>query len=183
MSQIYKGTSGGGPVPPNVATTYVTDVNSPAVPAANILNVPGGSTITNNSDGVQTDGSSGSDTLTVQLTNRSLLSLSTAGAATSTQNIFVPTVSTGLTFVVSITAFDSSNNVMAGGELIGIARVTAGGVVSVIGTNDTFDESDAVLINADWDIVTDGTNLQISVTGVAGYNLNWSVLFTYDQVA
>ena len=55
---------------PSVPTSFVTDVNSPAVPAANVLNVLGGTTFINDDDGILTDGSSGSNTLTVFLTNR-----------------------------------------------------------------------------------------------------------------
>ena len=46
MSQIIKNLAS-GPVPPAVPTSFVTDVNSPSVPIANIENVKGGETTAN----------------------------------------------------------------------------------------------------------------------------------------
>lgn len=57
MSQIIKNLAS-GPVPPSVATSYVTD-SGIAVPAANILNVIGGT-------GTTTSGSGNTITITVQ---------------------------------------------------------------------------------------------------------------------
>jgi hypothetical protein len=167
-----------------VPTSFVTDVNSPAIPAANVLNVPGADTIVNNANGIQTDGSSGSNTLTIQLTNRTRVTATTSDGAGQTQtvNIFTPTAASAMTFVVAITGYDSANNEMAGGELVGIARVSGGGVVVVIGTNDTFTETDAGLMTTDYDVVTNGVMIQMQFVGVAGRTINWSAVFIYDQV-
>jgi hypothetical protein len=179
LSQIYKSLAA-GPVPPTVATSYVTDVNSPAVPAANVLNVPGGSVITNNDHGIQTDGSSGSNTLTVELTNRVSLTTTTVGAVTNVINVLTPTAGTSVTFTLTLTAYDTADNIALGGEQIGLGRAL-GGVAAVIGTNDTFDEYDAALGTNDWEIVANGASLALSVTGVAGKTLNWKAVFTYIQ--
>lgn len=183
MSQAGIINTSSGPVPPTVATSYVTDVNSPAVPALNILNVFGSDTTANDDDGIRTDGSSGSNTLTVQLTNRIRVTATTSdgGGQTQTVTIFTPTVSTAITFVVSVTGYDATNNEVAGGELVGIARRSGGGVTVVVGTNDTFDESDAGLTASDWDIVTDGTLIQAQFIGVAGRSIAWSAVFIYNQ--
>lgn len=184
MSQIYKQNSGSGPIPPTVPTSFVTDINSPAIPAANILNVLGNDTTVNNANGIQTDGSSGSNTLTVQLTNRTRVTATTSdgGGQVQTVNIFTPVAASGITFVVSITGYDAANNEMAGGELIGIGRRSGGGVTVVVGTNDTFVEKDPGLIATDYDIVTNGTLIQARFTGVAGRTINWAAVFIYDQV-
>lgn len=183
MSQAGIINTSSGPVPPSVATSYVTDVNSPAIPAANILNVLGADTTVHNANGIRTDGSSGSNTLTVQLTNRNRVISTTSDGAGQTQTvtIFTPTVSTGITFVVSVTGYDSSNNEVTGGELVGIARRSAGGVTVVVGTNDTFSEADAGLAATDWDIITDGTLIQAQFVGIAGRTITWSAVFIYDQ--
>jgi len=75
MSQAGISSTRSSPVPPEVATSYVTDSGT-AIPAANILNVPGNTTTANVSNGIQTTGSG--NNLTVQLTNRLI------GTATST---------------------------------------------------------------------------------------------------
>ena len=182
MSQFFQGVTAGS-LPPSVATTYVTDDNSPAVPAANILNVLGSDTTANDDDGIRTDGSSGNNTLTVQLTNRIKVTTTTSDGAGQSQTVtvFTPLVSSGITFIVSVTGYDSSNNEMSGGELVGVARRSAGGVTVVVGTNDTFDESDAALAASDWDVITDGTLIQIQFTGVAARTINWSATFVYNQ--
>ncbi len=183
MSQIIKDLSA-GPVPPAVPTSFVTDVNSPAIPALNVLNVIGGDTTADNANGIRTDGSSGGNTLTVQLTNRTRVTATTSDGAGQTQTVtvFTPVAASGITFVVSVTGYDSANNQIAGGELVGIARASGLGVVVVVGTNDTFDESDAALAATDWDIITNGTIVQAQFVGIAGRTINWSAVFVYDQV-
>jgi len=57
MSQITKAITSGGPIPPIIPTSFQTD-NGVAVPAANILNVLGGS-------GATTSGSGNTVTVTV----------------------------------------------------------------------------------------------------------------------
>lgn len=57
MSQIFKPLTSGGPIPPNIPTSFVTN-NGTAVPAANILNVLGG-------NGATTSGSGNTVTVTV----------------------------------------------------------------------------------------------------------------------
>lgn len=183
MSQAGIISTSSGPVPPTVPTSFVTDVNSPAIPIANVLNVLGNDTTVNNGNGIRTDGSSGSNTLTVQLTNRTSVSSTTSDGAGQTQTvtIFTPTASSGITFTVSVIGYDSANNEVCGGELIGIARSSGVGTVVVVGTNDTFDECDAGLIAVDWDIITNGTLIQIQFIGVAGRTINWNAVFTYNQ--
>ena len=183
MSQIYKTLTSGGPIPPTIPTSFVTD-DGTAIPAANVLNVDGLDSTENNSNGIFTRADPNlSNNLEVILSNRTRVIATTSDGAGQTQTvtIFTPTVSTGITFVVSITGYDSANNEVTGGELVGIARRSGGGVTVVIGTNDTFSESDAGLVTTDWDIVTDGTLIQVQFVGVAGRSIAWSAVFIYDQ--
>lgn len=182
MSQLYKDLSA-GPSPPTVATSYITDVNSPAIPAANVLNVLGNDTTANNSNGIRTDGSSGSNTLTVQLTNRIQVTSTTSDGAGQTQTValLTPAVSTAVSFTVLITGYDTANNEATGGELIGLARRSAGGVTVVIGTNDSFDDADAALSATDWDVISATPVLQMQFVGVAGRTIAWTAVFNYCQ--
>lgn len=183
MSQAGIINTQSGPPPPSVPTSFVTDINSPAIPIANVLDVFGGTVTTNNTKGVQTDGSSGSNILTVQLTNRANVTGTTSDGGGQTQNVLLltPTNNTAITFTAIITGFDSANNVAIGGEQIGLARTSAG-TVTVVGLNDTFDESDAALNTADWNVVASGGNLNMQFIGVAGRTITWRALFQYIQV-
>lgn len=180
MSQIFKDLSA-GPVPPTVATSYVTDVNSPAIPALNVLNVVGGSTTTFDIDGIRTDGSSGSNTLTIQLTNVVSGSGSTTGAVTSD----IVTFSLGATpgtfvFDLRVAAFESTTPAGAGYELFGSTRTT-GVAATLIGTPDKVVNEEAALAGANADIVVSGNNAIVRVTGVAALTLNWVVQGIYTR--
>lgn len=184
MSQIYK-SAASGPVPPAVPTQFTSDNGSVAVPVANNLNVFSRDTTANNNNGIQTVADpNGTANLYVEITNRNRVTSTTSDGAGQTQTvtIFTPVVASAITFVVSVAGYDSANNEMTGGELVGIARRSAGGVTVVVGTNDTFTETDAGLVASDYDIVTNGTLIQIQFIGVAGRTINWSAVFIYDLV-
>lgn len=179
MSQIFKPLTSGGPIPPNIPTTFTTDDGN-AVPAANILNVLGDDTIANDTDGLSTSGSG--NTVTVLLTNRVSISSTTSDGAGQTQNVVIMTPSTGtsITFRCLVSAYDALNDVAAGGEQIGLVRTLAG-VVTVVGTNDSFDESDAALAAVDWNVISSSPTLTMEFVGIAGRTLNWRALFEYTQ--
>lgn len=99
MSQFYVNSAGSTP-PPAVATSYTTDVNTPAIPALNVLIVVGNDTTDNDIDGIRTDGSSGSNTLTVQLTNRFY------GTATSTNGSNADLITFALGASTAVYRFD-----------------------------------------------------------------------------
>lgn len=184
MSQIYKPLTSGGPIPPNIPTQFNTQ-NGNAVPSANILIVNGFDSIENNNNGIITKGgvvgTGTSNEVDVVLTNRIVITASTANATPTTSNIFTPSPSTGLTFTVAVTGYDSTGNAITGGEIVGVATCSSLGVVLVVGTNDTFDEASPSLITADWKVITDGTQLQMEFTGVAATNISWTALFQYIQ--
>jgi hypothetical protein len=181
LSQIYKAVTSGS-LPPTVPTTFVTDINSPAVPAVNILDVFGNDTTINNINGIQTDGSSGSNILTIQLTNRLQGSGSTSGAVT-TDLVTFALDSTPATYVVeaNFSAFESTTPSGAGYSLFGTVRTT-GIAASLVGTPDKINNEDAALVAANADFVVSGNNLILRVTGVVGLNINWSIVGYYVKV-
>lgn len=181
MSQIYKAVTAGGLLP-SVPTSFVTDVNSPSVPIANVEKVLGGTTLTNNANGIQTDGSSGSNTLTVQLTNRVDVTATTSDGGGQTQDVVLltPASATSITFTALISGYDTGSNLAIGGEQIGLAR-TLTGTVTLVGTNDTFDESDVTLNTADWNVISTSPTLSMRFVGVTGHTIVWRALFQYIQ--
>lgn len=189
MSQIYKDRAT-GPVPPTVVAQITTDVRDntttgpgTVIPSSNNVNILGRDTIQNNDNGIRTDAdANNSSNCYVELTNRISVNLQTVGAVVQTATIMTPTNATSLTFNLTLTAYASTGDVALGGQQIGLVR-KSGGAVTVIGTNDTFDEYDAALGANDWEITNSGADLIISVTGVAGFTLNWQAVFTYVQVS
>lgn len=166
-------------MPPVVATTYVTDVNSPAIPAANILNVLGNDTTANNNNGLRTDGSSGSNTLTVQLTNRLQGTGSTIGATTADLVTFPLGATPGaFNFEIKVIGFDSATPSATGFTILGTMRTT-GVAAALVGTPDETVVEDVAMISADVDMVASGNNLIIRVTGVAGLSISWNTVSTY----
>src|SRR6185503_15175593 len=122
MSQAGMLNTAAGPVPPSVPNSFVTDVNSPSVPIANVENVFGGDTTANDDDGIRTDGSSGSNTLTIQLTNRVQGAVSTSGAVTSPIITFTPTVVGTYAFELRVAAYNETASLGAGYSIFGTAR-------------------------------------------------------------
>lgn len=183
MSQFYVNTTTPAPpLPPTVATSYVTDVNSPAIPAGNVLNVPGGQTITNNDHGIQTDGSSGSNTLTVQLSNRQT-GLVTTADATLTTILTLPMGATAGTFYVygNVQAFDAAAPAGGGYSYSGAFR-TDGATATELGTELHDEFEDPILVTADVFVSASGNNIILQVQGVAATSINWSALMEYRRV-
>ncbi len=178
MSQAGIISTSAGPVPPVVATTYVTDVNSPAIPAANILNVLGNDTTVNNVNGIRTDGSSGSNTLTVQLTNRMQGTGTTVGATTADIITFTPTVIGTYKLKFETAAYNTTSTLGAGYDVFGAVRFN--GVTSTVcGSADTIDNEEGAMSSCDIDIVVSGANAILRVTGYLAQTINWGAVGTY----
>jgi len=171
-------------MPPVVATSYITQ-DGTAAPLANQLLVNGIDSIENNNNGIITKGGVAGTTVAnrvdVVLTNRIVLNTTTADATPVLLNVLTPTASTGLTMFLTVNGYDALGNATTGGEQIAIASCSAGGVVAVIGANDTFADSSATLAAADWQIVTDNAQIQIELTGVAATSIDWVCLFMFIQ--
>ncbi len=180
MSQIYKAVTAGS-LPPTVPTSFVTDINSPAIPAANILNEIGGAVSTNNNNGIQTDGSSGSNTLTVQLTNRISGSVTTTNATPTTIASFSLGASTAVfTFDIQIVCFNATDVNGDGYFISGSAR-TDGITATLCGTPDKI-VNEEVADTADANMTVSGNNVLIVATGIVGKTHRWRVLATYIEV-
>jgi len=181
MSQAGIINTSSGPVPPTVATTYVTDVNSPAIPAANILNVIGGDTTANDNNGLRTDGSSGSNTLTIQVTNRIQGSANTVGVVTTPIITFTPTVIGTYAFEIRIAAYNETGSLGAGYALFATARFD--GVNSnLCGTADKVVNEEGAMSGANVTFTVSGANILINGVGYAAQDINWSAVGLYTFV-
>jgi hypothetical protein len=179
MSQAGIINTTSAPSPPAVPTSFVTDVNSPSVPLANIENIKGGTSTTNNSNGIQTDGSSGSNTLTIQLTNRATGSNTTAGAVTSAViTLALGAVPGVYTFDIAVAGFNAVTPAGCGFTIVGSVRTT--GAAAVLITNQAVDHfEEPALVTATAVLAVSGNNALVNVTGVAGLNIDWQATLTY----
>jgi len=183
MSQVIKNLAS-GPVPPYVATSYVTDVNSPSVPIANVENVLGGTTSINNNKGIQTDGSSGSNTLTVQLTNRFQNSVTTNNATPTTISTFPMGAVPGVyTFDINIAAFDTTDTLGTGFSVFTSVRTT-GAAGTICGSPDIIANPESATIQpATVTVSVSGNNFLIQVVGIAATTIDWNSITNYVFVS
>lgn len=169
-------------MPPNVATSYVTDVNSPAIPALNVLNELGNYTSVDNVNGIQTDGSSGSNTLTIQLTNRLTGSGTAVGAVTVDLTTFALSGSASVyRFSFLIAGKDTILGTGVGYTVEGTV-FTDGVTAVIIQTPDIDADEGAGVTGALSAIVVSGNNVILRVTGVAGQTIVYKSVGTYVVV-
>lgn len=178
MSQAGVNNTATGPSPPTVATQYTTD-SGIAVPALNNLNVFGGSTATNDTDGINTTGAG--STVTVRLSNRQAGSVKHIDVGTSTLLTFTPVDGDGTYRLRSeIAAFDQTTPSGASYELSATIIVSAG-VVSLQGTGVRIMEGNATVFDVELVDMTSPTptTAAVIVTGVAGKTINWGCVLNY----
>lgn len=176
MSQISK-QGGGTPVPP-VATSYITDKDSPAIPAANILNVYGGSSTDNDVLGIETDGSSGGNTLTIQLTNRLYGNTQTIGATTAIAFSYALPTDGNYAFDINVSAWDTIGLTGAAYKVFsGVKRVA--GVATILNPQDGFINEEASMSGCQSTITVGGGTINLQVTGLAGKTVKWVAVGTY----
>ena len=181
MSQAGINNTTSGPVPPAVPTSFVTNVNSPAIPALNVLNVLGNYSSANSDNGIRTDGSSGSNTLTVQITNRLQGSSQSVGAVTTNIITFTPTVVGTYTLEARVSAYNTTSLLGAGYSVFGTARFD--GVNSnLCGVPDTIDNEEGAMTACDINMVVSGANIIIRGTGYAAQTINWNAVSLYTFV-
>lgn len=170
------------------AQTFVTDVNSPAVPAVGVLNVVGGYTSVNNANGIRTNGSSGGNTLTIQLTNRLKGTVTTSDATPTTLVSFTLSsanlgASMGVcTLEYNIVGYNATDDEGVGYSIFGSVR-TDGASATLIGVPDKIVNEEAGQVTCDANLIVSGNAVIIQVTGIAAKTINWNCVGTYVFVS
>lgn len=179
MSQAGINNTTSGPVPPSVATTYVTDSGN-AIPAANILNVvtPGGGT-----QGIATSGAG--NTITITIDDLVLDGTGTTVGAVTADIITFPLGATPgvYTFDAKTAGFTTAGGPLGVGyTLVGAVRTTgAAAILLPSQALDSFEEG--ALSAGTFAIVVSGNNAIFRVTGTAGTTINWRTVAEYTFVS
>lgn len=183
MSQFFIGVSAGS-LPPSVPTSFITDSGT-VVPAANIVNINGSSSSTNNNTGIQVIANpTGSNNELVQLTNRFQNTVTTTDSTPTTLSSFALGATPGVyTFDTNIAAFDLTDTLGTGFSIFTSIRTT-GAAGTVCGTPDLIENAEnATILPATSTLTVSGNNAIVQVTGIAGKTIHWNSITTYVFVS
>lgn len=180
MSQAGIISTTSGPVPPTVATSYVTNSGT-AVPAANVLNVLANQSVINNNNGTTTTGSG--NTVTVILTNRQTGSVTTVDSTPTVALTFTLGAVPGVYFIEGdVVAYDLTDAAGAAYSFTSGSRTTGAAAIE-IGTQfkDLFEE--VAMAASDFTVTASGNTVVITVIGIAGKTIDWNCYLTYRFVS
>ncbi len=190
MSQIFKASSGSGPLPPTVATSYTTDVKDntivgpgTAVPSANVLQLLGGSTTQDNVNGIRTDANPNNGNIVyTELTNR----ITGSGTSTNGSTVNLATIALGGSAAVYRFRFDISGRDTGSGDGVGYdlqgTVKTDGAAATLISAPYVDNDEDASLLTATVTLTTSGNSAIVQVVGVTGRTINYKTVGYYVVV-
>lgn len=186
MSQAGILNRASGPVPPAVATSYVTQ-NGTAVPLANILIVNGFDSTENNDNGIITKGgvvgTGTSNEVDIVITNRITGTATTTDAATP-QVLY--SFSLGATpgaylIEVRLVAYNVTDAIAAGYTSFRLTK-TDGIIATDVSATPGFISEETTMTGVLAVNSVSGNNLLLTVNGLAGKTINWLALTTYNKV-
>lgn len=166
-------------IPGDVAQGYVTDVNSPAIPVDNALEVIGGTTSSYTIEGIRTDGGSGSDVLTVELTNRILAnSFTTDDTLEQLFSFDLGVIPATYIFEMHYAVYNSTLDLGAAYKVIYSLR-TDGAAATDISFTTPLNSEDTGMESIILNVSSSGNNFLTEVVGLVGSNISWTVIGTY----
>lgn len=184
MSQITKILTSGGPIPPIIPTSFVTQ-NGTAVPAANILKVNGGDSLENNTNGIITKGgivgTGIANEVDVVLTNRLQGTNQTIGATTSNIITFSPTAIGTYAFEFRLAAYNTTSLLGGSSSIFGAIRYD-GINVNICDLFDEISNDEGAMSGTDVLVIASGGSMILQGTGYGGQTINWAATGLYTFV-
>lgn len=189
MSQAGMLNTAGGPSPPNVPTSFVTD-NGTGVPAANILVMHGYDSSENNVFGITAKGGAAAgnppgtgtaNEVDYYLTNRLHGNAQTVGAVIANIITFTPPLTAG-TYKLSyqVAAYNSTDGNGAGYELEGTVVADGLGALSTQGTPVRIMNGNTTVFDVNLvDVVFSGSSIILQATGVAAKTIRWTGVLNF----
>jgi hypothetical protein len=178
MSQAGIINTTSGPVPPSVATQYVTDSGT-AIPALNILNVNGANGITVSAN------PNGSNNILITAGENTLVgTVTTIGAVTGDVITFSLGAVPGVyTFDCKIAGFAVVGGPLGSGyTIVGSVRTT--GAAAVLIQDQAVDHfEEGILIAGSAVLTVSGNNAIFRVTGTAATTIHWKAVSEYIFVS
>ena len=185
MSQAGQlNTVSNNPLPPTIPTSFTTDINSPAVPSGNILQIKGATSTDNNPNGIETVANpSLSNLLQVVLTNRAVGSITTTNA-TPTNLITLPLGATPGVYAISgsVAGYIPAASQGGGYFFEGVTRTDGVTATEFSGQFTNFQE-DLAIKPAFVLAATSGNNFIIEIEGVAGTTIDWVGIINFIFVS
>lgn len=184
MSQIIKTLTSGGPIPPVIPTSFVTQ-NGTAVPAANILIVNGFDSTENNDNGIIAKGgvvgTGTANEVDLVITNRITGTVTTVGAVTSAIITFPLTVIGTYAIECRVAGFNTTASLGAGYSVFGTVRFD-GVNANLVGTPDKITNEEGAMSAANVTMTISGANVLVNAVGYAAQTINWSAVGLYTFV-
>lgn len=177
---VAGGGGGGAPI-----QTVTGDSGGPVPPTANNINLLGGTSNVNNTNGITVIGNAGTSTETFTLTNRISATVTTADATLTTIATFSLGATPGVfSFWGVFSGFITSAPSNAGGTYFcdGSARTTGAAATEIGSDIDTIFE-DVAMSASDVFFTVSGNNVVFQVQGIAATTINWRILFEYTLVS
>lgn len=126
-----------------------------------------------------------SDNGIVEFEVKNSVTIQTAGAVNANSEAIKFTIEEGeaCTVRIQVIAMASDNSESVGGEAIAVFYNEAG-TINQVGTTTKDIKSTNIASPAieDFDIITDGTDLFVNVTGIGGVTLNWKATYSVTKI-
>lgn len=184
MSQAGSNNSGGGGGGSSI--NEIDTQNGNATPIANIVILNGIDSVTNNDNGIFTQGgvvgTGVQNEVDVVLSNRQTATVTTTDATLTTILTFPLGATPGTFYVIgNVQAFNSSTP-SGGAFSFSGGYLTSGAAATELGTEYHDDFKSVALTTSDIFLAASGNNVLVQVQGVAGLTINWNCVLEYRRV-